>query len=597
MNPCSAALALSLSLTLLPAALGAQSRDLRDRIPASAWGYVQFEGLEACRAAFARLPEKAPFLALMKTLKEKGLLAPMKDGLQMGMDQMSDGMGSLGHSTAEFRALASRPMVLVVGRPTLISEGMFPSMMLMVDVAKAEQEARSLLETLAMLSTTMGEASLIDLRQPKMTVARFRRGPGKVAWTIQDKVLYVSLGTGLLRESLATGAGKNAALRLPPMLQKTEDGLGSKPQISLYLDLRKVEKSLGWLMPYEAVEIGRILGIRGIEGLYWGGAASEKGFLDIYQILVPGNKDGLVQGLFSQPTQCAAARLAAKDTLLFGSYQVDTRRLTDAIREVFPLLPPEAQDEAERNFLRGNRELQQRLGMDFKELTQQFAGEWSLALQAPRGSELIPDLLLFVPVQDPDKMLGMVKNLLQMAPEVKFRDQKVGDEHVYVISLPKKVKRKMPLTPAFTFKNGFMIWSLNARSLKNQARHWPTPEESYAGSPAFQKLRRGDQGASSLIHLHLKTGFSLLWDNKQLMGMALMGINQENPDLNLSLDDLPTSEQLAPLFQDASISSVWNETGLHTRMENYPLSYTRVLVYGASFFDWFLEQTIKNEIR
>ena len=597
MKPCSVALALSLSLTLLPAALGAQSRDLRRQIPATAWGYVQFEGMASARAAFDRMPESAPFKALMKTLKKKGLLAEMEDGLQMGMDQINEGIGQLGHSTAEFRALVSRPMVLVVGRPTLISEGMMPSLLLMVDVAKAEKEAQSLLETLAMLSTTMGEAELMELREPRMTVAHFAKGPGKIAWTIQDKVLYLSLGTGLLRDTLATSAGTKPALTLPSLLAQSEKSLGRKPELSLYMDLHKVQDSLGWLMPYEVVELGRILGLEGVEGLYYGAAATEKGFFEVERLLIPGSKGGLAQRMLGKPTPCAAAELAEKDTLLFTSMQVDTRALTEAFQKILPLLPPQVQDRVERRILGGSWQMEPILGMDANALADQFGGEWSFALQAPRGSELIPEVLLFVPVQDSAKVLNMVQGLLQMAPEVTLRDQKVGEEHVYVISLPKHVRQQVPLTPAFTFKNGFMIWSINARSLKNQARHWPTPAESYAGTEAFRKLRRSTQGAASLLFLHLQTGFARLYNNKALKGMALAGINQENPGLDLNLDDLPTTEQLAPLFQDAAYSFLWDEHGPVTRTENSPVSYARILVYGASFFDWFLEQAAKNEIR
>lgn len=597
MNPRTVALAFSLSLTLLPAMLPAQHRDLRQRVPATAWGYLQFEGLEACRKAFDRLPESKPFRALMKTLKDKGLLQAMDDGLQMGMDKMNAGIGASGHSTAEFRALASRPMVLVVGRPTLIAEGMVPSVLLMVDVAKAENEAKALLSTLATITAAQGNASLVELREPRITIARYRKGPGKVAWTLRDQVLYLSLGAGLLRDTLATSEGKAHAMKLPAPLQKTEASLGAKPELSLYMDLHKIQESLGWLMPYEMLELGRILGIQGIQGYYYGAAATPKGLVEADRLLIPGNPHGLMQRLMARPTQCAAANLAEKDTLLFASARLDTRGLIDAFEQILPLLPPAVQDQVEHGYLQGNKNIEQGIGMDADALAAQFQGEWSLALQAPRGSELLPDLMLFVPVKDADKALSMVQALLRRAPNVKLLDQKVGEETVYIVSLPKKAKSRIPLTPAFTFKNGFMIWGLNARALKNQARHWPTPAESYAGTAAFQHLRKGTHGASSLLFLHLQSGFARLWDNQQLKGLLLMGINENNPGMDLRSEDLPTSAQLAPLLQDTSMAMVWDENGPAGRAENSPLGAARVVVYGGSFLDWFLEGAVANEIR
>ncbi|MEZ5990406.1 MAG: hypothetical protein R3F30_15085 [Planctomycetota bacterium] len=547
-------------------------------------------------------------MALLGKYREKGWLRPPEDAIQGGIDRLSQGIGQLGHSTSEVQALLTRPRLVCIGRPTIVAEAMVPSTLLLVDVAGKEKEARSLVTTVATLATRFvpGLAYSETREEPALSLLTHDRKFGRLAWTIRDGVLFLGLGEDFLREALAVQRGANKAalvgdarpLALPESLRRTEAALPARPLASLWLDASKLERAVGWLVPYEVLHLGRILGLEGIQGWYQAVVPHQGGLVEVSRLLVPGSNDGLLQQLAGAPVSCGSAALAPPETLLYACANVRPGAIVRALPQVLERLPAAVAERVERGRERVEQRTSRILGIGLEELMRRFDGEWSVALTAPAPGSWVPELMLFVPAPDPDAALTWIRDRVAAKVEgLRFVTQKVGNQEVHVLSLPPQVRSRVPVTPALTFRDGMMVVSLNALALKNRVNAWSAGGPSYADTEAFQGLRRRAGEASLLAFVHLGTRVADLWDNKTLSGLLVQGLRAGTGDPDVGVEDLPTAAQVAALLQDAAFTARWSAEGLETRELDVPLSGGHMLVYGGAFLDWLLEETVKSELR
>ncbi|MAE76423.1 MAG: hypothetical protein CMJ85_06120 [Planctomycetes bacterium] len=575
-------------------ALPTHAQDSIDAIfPDSSYAVLRFGGLDRCR----KTAQQMPLFRLVRQKLAQGefdLASLANHELRHFKRDFGRAVRDAGLKPDDLRTLLGGEMALGVGRPTLAFFGA-PSLLLAIETKGREEKVVAVLDRLER-NMSQGMGSGITWTSERfdgveiLKVAASRLGIGGMSAAYAHTGGYLLLGTGTayLKDCLRTMKQPGRSIRRSTTYTKGVELLRGQPLLSMFLNCKPLGQMAGPVLPYEAQDLGRALGIEQIEGLYWGAANDRGAGHDLMLAGMPGNAAGLLKSAFSQPTSCRAAKLCPRDTAAFASIRCDARATIKAAGNLLQHLPPGAgqainqaiQEASQPRNLGGPR-----IGLtrdDLILLANHLGSEFSLAVTMNRGT---PGALLFAELKDPEAAQEDIVALLsrvfdgEHAPRLRQRKSK----GIWFIS-----QRGWPVTPALAFRDGMMIVSPFIQNLDSTIVQLNKGEPMLAMEKAFREARQSMGRASVFGAAFLGRIAKQVWTPAR--GIIENALNREGLDGEALL---PTADELASVVGTLTGAGITDQSGF-LYQEHSPFGTASVLAIGGWGLDWLLKQGLSS---
>jgi hypothetical protein len=576
MRACCSALVLA-ALALPPFALAqgtAPHRAVEDILPASSYACFRFGGL----AEYRKAVDQMPAAELVKDLFAK--LPPaagqqVTSGLDNAAGQVRSALGRTGLRPAAVRAVLQRPMALGIGRPTLRGFGL--SVALVIDTGPARNDLGEVFAALEQLAQHLDA----NMKTGHETIAGFdlhtiepHDGP-KILHGFAGDFYVLTNSTGYLAEIAAVAKGQAPALSSSSSLATARARLPMQALASAFANLRPFRSMLDPVLPYEAAEIGALLGVDGCDGIYWGTSGAQAGAADVLHLGMTGPTQGLLKTAFKGPVSLAAARYCSPEAVAFAAGSLDIPAVVDAFGRCLDALPESMREELRREIGRDlGRELRH-FGLTPQALDgmlRAFGSNVALDVDLAKGTPL-PELLLFVEVKDMQQVGPLLAHMEQAIAQQTGNEWKVRKAGNREIRYCNAAVPMLP-SPCWVQDGNMLLFSSNVKSLMAALSRADKSEPSLAAADDFRELAASCKDAACVLHLRLRTGAELGWKAAEPFLRSLIDAHQDR--LGVSGDVVPDAEQVARAAGTTTIS-------LHVDQHGVLFRQSGSLALGALF--------------
>ncbi|MGE3174782.1 MAG: hypothetical protein AB7O97_19285 [Planctomycetota bacterium] len=582
---------LLLPLGLLAAVAPAQTgrSGPQDVLPASSYAAAAFCGLERCTGSVDAHDAAAMVRQFLQRLPDETYQRHVGTWLTRISTQLRRGLERGGVSPTSVRALLQRPMALGVGRPTL--RGMGPSLALVIDEGEAGADIDALFDLLAqVLRHEEPELREEPLQLEGAAVRMLRGGQLPTVMLAHGRGLAVLTNSeGYLREILSTAAGRQPGLAKSSALAASRDRLGAAPLVEVFVHTQPVVSMLDPLLPYEAAELGRALGVSSLDGIYAAMAPSGGGTVETLDLMLRGDPSGLLKAALSGGADLGAAAFCSDETLAFGSLHLDPLATVKAVDRLLAMLPEEARDEVQRDLGREMKGAFRQLGATPQEVQQLLAalgGSVSVAMTMGKGAVPIPEALLIVPVRDEAVVQRWIERVQQLAVAkggVEWRSRDADGTTIHYCRLHEGV----PLSPSFVLTNGYLLASTTTGVLTDALKQRDDADTSLARCRDFAAAASQNTGAAAFLHLRPSRGVENNW--RMLETFALPQLDRFAEQIGFGRDALPDQEAIVRAAGEITLSVTVDADGVRLRSRSN-LGLGGMVVGGAVLLDELLQR-------
>lgn len=479
--------------------------------------------------------------------------------------QMREGFAQSPLSLAAVRALAQRPMALGMGRLTI--QGMLPSLALVVDEGDAGKQIDAVLDQLV---AARPEPTRIKPGTAAGLACRLVEGdemPTLIA-VHDDGIFVLTNSEPYLREILATRRGEKPSLAASTPLCAQRARLLEVPLVEAFVNAAPMLPMFEPLLPYEAAEFGRALGIESIGGAYLAAGPSGQGTVETLDVALGGASDGLLKAALSGQVDFGAARFFGKDTLAFAAVRVDANAAAAAFDRFCDQLPRQwARDvrrDAERDFLRGFR----MAGFEDREVAELFAaidGSVSIGLLIDDSTAGIPEGLAVAKLRDVAVVAKQLARLRAAMGEqgMEWKLRQSGDVDVHYCSAPIGGPGGPQLSPSYAIVDGRLLVGSSTRAILSALKLRADGAETLASEADFAAAALADEGSMAFVHLRPGRMCETQW--KLAETWLLPQIDANEMELGFSSEDLPEPEALAKALGTITMSITCDAQGMRIR--------------------------------
>lgn len=567
--PRTAAFAFLLLPLAIPAPAPAQApptqRAVEDLLPASSYASVRFGGLAACRSAVEQMPMTALVQDVLGRMPAETLDQRVHVFLDRAADHLRDHLQQAGIRPATLRAVLARPMALGIGRPTLHGYG--PSAALVVDAGPARQDLEEMLAAGERLVRQLDERVQTGRQQIAGIDVRTLRGDSgpTMLWGWVGDHLVLTNSPGYLAEIAGVAAGKVQSMAHTSSLGTARGNLPQPALAGAFVNLRPLMGALDPFLPYEAAELGALLGWSGCDGVFLGASGAPEGAADVLHLGMPGSERGLLKTAFRGPVSLQAARYCSAEAVAFAAGSLDLPAVVDAFQAFVDALPDEARAEIRREMQRElRRELRRELGMTpeaLDALIRAFGSNVAIGVDLQKGTNL-PEVLLFAEAKDMAQVgpvLAQLEQTIAREAGTEWKVRKAGDAEIRYCN----VNAGFALSPCWVHRDGMVIFGSHTQALLAALKRAEKTEGTLATTTDFQRVAADCGDASALVHLRLKTGAELAWRTVEGMLRSLADANAEM--LGFDGNVVPDAEHVAKAVGTTTFSVQVDDHGVLLR--------------------------------
>ncbi len=578
-------LATTLSLALALASPQGAEREASQKpmaslFPAGSYAFAQFAGLKRCRAA----SEDLGLVKLVERIAgqfDANLIPPE---LEQGLGQADRKLGQMGLDRGQIRSLLQGGIGIGLGRLTIAGKEPAPSLAIAIDIRSAQQEAKTLLRTAGKVLGSMG----VEIETRKMmgqTVYAVALPEATLLATRTSQYLIVSNSSGYLRDCLRCMSGQRPSMVKNEMLARgRKHYAGGGELASLFVN---VDALAGWIcnfVPYEVEEIGEILGVTGLDGIYLAAGTTENGSRDVIRLGIKGPENGLIRSVHGKAVTHRAASMCQDDTLFYSTVRLDLSKAEKSVGRIMAALPGQVSREIRKELHREiGRELK-RNGVSPKMLHEIFAAlgqELTIAVPMIGTRTLMPQVVAFVDVKQ-DGVEESFAKLLTNTCGVELKQNQFQGRTLHYTSLMVEGVR---LSPAFTVQDGMLIGASDLRALKATLRD--KAGKSLSDQAGFQADTSRLAGASMYSTLRLGDNISKLWRIAEPFAEQA-----QQHGIPIAPEMLPTEEELTAAIGNAVSSLAVGEHGLVVQ-DDQPLGGGAILAACGRYIDHLLGAKLK----
>lgn len=558
--------------------------------PNSSYAVLRFGGLQEAKEAARAID----LLELGRRSLSKAGIADLAALCPGGCDQcftrLRAELSRAGLSPASLRGLLRRPLAFGVGRPTLHMRGL-PSMLLAFDVLGREEDAARVVSSLVShferaLGPEALQRSTSKFLEHDIHQVRARNGAWLITHAIADGYLMIGTGSGYLEDCIRTIQRGGRSIRANPAYRRGLARLRGQPLFSLFLNTRPLVRALEPFLPYEAQGFGRLLGVEGMDGIFWGSKPGPKASTDVVLVGMPGSEKGLLKALFQKPATGRAAKFCAAESVLFATVTLDPQTFAGSCKVLLEHLPTEVRREVTRGIGRGMRQGGVRLPR-LERLLAPFGNEITVAATLPLRQGLLPELSLFLEVKDPERAERLI--LDELRPLLGFRGGRLRTRPYEGSKIHFYTRPGLPISPAFVIRNRMLIFSLMRTDLERTLARASSGQPTLADT-SFRGEFRAASPASGFVHLRIGQVIAPLWRQARphihsMIDGALADIAPEG----IAYDVIPTSARIAEAVGDINLSWIASRQGWIYQEQN-PCGMANLLALACSAFDWCLRE-------
>jgi hypothetical protein len=479
--------------TLFATTAAAQhQRPLAQSIPASAHAVVQFAGLADCRNAWCDhglAPIVHDAFERLGAPHRKKLLEPWRRELA---PKVRRALRRIGIGPATIRALLRGPCALVVGRPTVASGKMVPSIAILLDVSDAVTSADRVVSRMAALAGRGRMKEEVIQGVATRIIHVDNPGVRRIYAGTTGRRLVVSNSRGLFTEILTTARGRGRSVAMLAAYRVGRKHLKGRALGSIWVNTQPWMVAARPFLPYEAESIGAALGLGELRGVFV--AAGTDGSLgtEVCHIGLPGEAGGLFRAAFKGSVSLDTAALCSPDTIAFVAMRLDAATFLRGLRGMFARLPGWMRTELENELGDVTRGLD-KIGKHVSVLT----GDFAVACSSPKAVP-IPEVTLFVGVRGQDQVTQELRRVMQRRHGASLNSQKFLDVDIHHVTVTVK---GVGLAPCFACKDGVLMISTHPRILKATLRRWQKKGPSLRDRPDWQAAARRARGCNSLVYV------------------------------------------------------------------------------------------------
>ncbi|MBK8099696.1 MAG: hypothetical protein IPK26_21530 [Planctomycetes bacterium] len=544
-----AVLGLAFAATSIAQAPPTMARALEDLLPASSYACFRFGGLEACAKAADSTAVAEIVRSLLERLPAELRQQHVEGHLEQVTNQVQKQLQRVGVGVADLRVVLGRPMVLAIGRPTI--EGMGPSVALVADIGPAGEAARRLLAAFEAIAAQEGHGAVTfadtDVDGVPMRAMNIHDGPTVVAGEV-DGCLVITNSRRYLRDIAAVKAGKAPSLAKGSNLGAAAARLPVPALASLFLNTQPLMSILDPVLPYEATDLGRALGVSGLDSIYAGITGDAHGGADVLRIGLAGDEKGMLKALVSAPADLGFAARCSKNTVAFAVGNLDVLAVVDAFQRFAELLPAPARAELQRELPRDlARELRQ-LGTTpeaAQALLGSFGTQFGMAMSLEAGAMPKPELLFSLAVRNWQQVTPLLSRLEAMAAQqagVEWKSRKAGERTIRFVDLPLP-QANLQLSPCYVQTEDSLLIASDVAALLRALGQHKKPDDALAAQPDFATVAKRCAGASGVFHLRLFRAAELGW--RTVETMAYPQIDAHKDQIGIDSEALPDAETIA----------------------------------------------------
>lgn len=509
------------------------ARSLEDLLPASSYACFRFGGLEACAKAAESTAVADIVRGLLGRVPAELRQKLFEGHLERAATEVLKHLQGVGIGVADLRAVLGRPMVLAIGRPTI--EGMGPSVALVADIGPAGDAARRLLAALEAIAAqqargdvTFGDAEVDGATMRAMTIDD---GPTILAGEV-DGCFVITNSRRYLRDIAAVKAGKVPSLAKGSNLGAAAAHLQAPALASLFVNTQPLMSMLDPLLPYEATDFGRALGVSSFDSVYVGVAGTAHGGADVLHVGLAGDEKGVLKALVSAPADLGFASRCSKNTVAFAAGSLDILAVVDAFQRFVELLPAPARVELQRDLPREFAGELRQLGTTpeaAQALLQAFGTQFGMAISLEAGVMPKPELLFSVAVRDWQQVTPLLQRLEAMAAQqtgVEWKSRKVGERTIRFVDLPLP-QVDLKLSPCYVQTDDSLLIASDVAALLRALAQHRKPDDALAAQPDFAAVAQRCAGASGVFHLRLFRAAELGWRSVETMAYPQMDAHKD----------------------------------------------------------------------
>jgi hypothetical protein len=204
-----------------------------------------------------------------------------------------------------------------------------------------------------------------------------------------------------------------------------------------------------------------------------------------------------------------------------------------------------------------------------------------------KGAVPMPELLVFVPVSDPQVVQPWLDRLVAISSEhggVEWKTRKAGDAEIHFCNLATEVAA---LSPSFVVADGYLIASSNTLNIVKALKQRDDAQNSLAAAADFAAAAKACAGAGAIVHLRGFKAVELGW--RPFETWALPQIDAHADELGFGREAIPDQEAFAKALGTTTWSVTVDDAGVRGRVRG-SLGFGALLAAGAQLFDELLQR-------
>jgi hypothetical protein len=546
-----------------------------DLLPETTIAFAAFSGLEACRTAAA----SSPLVQMAERIVQERMGAtPGQLFAQEGIREMDRELDELGMDARGLHAVLSRPLALGIGRPTLFEDEMIPSFGLVVDLGDDGQDASACMKRFiqALDDKAVIESETVTLHGVEVRLLNHQHRTGEVAYAEFDGFAVLSIGTGYLRDILATAKANAPSVRSRAVATAAAAQHQGNALLWGAVDLEPIDSLVRRYIPYEFASLVENLGVHKIRGFSFSLAHEGGTSVDRFDALADVDEKGLLSAIGGGRIAAADLARLSPHALLVAGMNTDTKAAWDGLEAMYRGLPKMMRREFDREV---HREVERELRHIGMSVSQMRSLASSIGPTAVVGVSLhpaligMPQAIWIAQVRDGQNVADSLATLIE-GRGGELQEQASDGVRVRWMSfeyLPAGVSF------AFTQVGDRLMISNDARYLRQCARG----ENAGLQPSSNAMVREALDAQSHWIWLRLQDNIGRLMERHLPL---LENFLEANPDAPISAEDLPSAEELAAALRDVTLGMGVRRDGIGIRLTG-PLGFGGALAVFGTWFD------------
>ena len=383
-----------------------------------------------------------------------------------------------------------------------------------------------------------------------------------------DTILLVSTSRPFLERVLQTRRTKSTAVLADLPLFHLVRGRMETPVTSFwgFVNAERLWQHLEKSFGKENLREIKILGFDSIRAAGVSYSPEDRGLRERHFIYAPGERRGVLKLLSLPSLPSSTSEYAPEGVLAWLSLHLNAKEIYRSYSGIIRDLEP-------RDFSTFTREISQfesDIGFGLEsDFLPTIGDELAISVGANQGGGVIPDVLGYLRLRDPEKFLPMMMMILQKLPGVEVQEIPFGEHRLQHVRLD-ALSRSGPLavlSPSFFVKDSMLISAMTLPSLKNYIRGRESSRSLDDGadfSSVVQKLASNGNGArdsSAFFYADLRDVFSYVYHT--VVPLVQGSLNKSMPSKNL-FALLPGDDVIMKHLFPMGCKVVIDEEGFHS---------------------------------